>query len=296
LKIDDGVCAYLTGGLGNQLFVLAAAWEQAERLGCPLYIDASKYLQGDLRAFELGSLTLPGTVIADESPWLGLGRRSRRVGLAKRTRRLQVYQESSFGYSDEINKIVPGTTMFGYFQSPRYFESIADRVAELITSSDETIEEQRIMRDLASSGRVTVHVRRGDYLSAHTQSVHGVTSSDYFERGLEVIGKMSSEDQATVFSDEPDVAKSELGYLSNVNFFTKNSELSSLNTVKAMSLGRGMVMSNSSFSWWAAWLMARRGSHTIVAPRPWMSSGESAADLLCADWLTLDARGAMKHG
>ena len=33
--ISDGICAYLQGGLGNQLFILAAAWEQAERLDCP---------------------------------------------------------------------------------------------------------------------------------------------------------------------------------------------------------------------------------------------------------------------
>lgn len=296
MNIEDGVCAYLTGGLGNQLFVLAAAWEQAERLGCPLYIDASKYVKGDLRNFELNSLELPGDVIAHESPWLDLGRRSRRLSLSKRTKKLRSYREESFGYSAEINKIVPGTTIFGYFQSPRYFEGIADRIADLIMSSAVTPAEQKIMEALADNEYATIHVRRGDYLAAHTLAVHGVTSSDYFERGLVLINKISSVDHATAFSDEPDVARSELGHLPNLSFFTQNSELSSLNTVKAMSLGNGMVMSNSSFSWWAAWLMARRGCQTIIAPRPWMSSGESAADLLGADWLTLDARGASRNG
>ncbi|CAN7497842.1 alpha-1,2-fucosyltransferase [Arthrobacter sp. LjRoot14] len=290
--MDDGVCAYLTGGLGNQLFVLAAAWEQAERLDCPLYIDASKYLKGDLRSFELGSLRLPGEVVSHESPWLHLGRRSRRFGLSRRTKSLRVYREESFAYSAEINKIVPGTTIFGYFQSPRYFESIADRIAELISNCPVTSEEQQVFEGLRNSGRATVHVRRGDYMTTHTQAVHGVTSSNYFERGLGLISRISSVDQATAFSDEPDVAQDELGHLPNLDFFTENSALSGINTIKAMSLGSGMVMSNSSFSWWAAWLMARRGSHTIIAPRPWMSSGESAADLLGSDWLTLDARGA----
>ncbi|WP_082575950.1 alpha-1,2-fucosyltransferase [Arthrobacter sp. Soil762] len=292
MNIDDGVCAYLTGGLGNQMFVLAAAWEQAERLNCPLYIDASKYVKGDLRSFELGSLALPGEVVSDESPWLDLGRRSKRLGLSARTRKLRVYREESFGYSAKINKIVPGTTIFGYFQSPQYFSGIADRMADLILSSPATVAEQSVMEALVNNGRATVHVRRGDYMTSHTQAVHGLTSSDYFERGLGLIRKISSVDKATAFSDEPKVAQNELGYLPNVNIFMKNSELSSLNTIKAMSMGSGMVMSNSSFSWWAAWLMARRGPHTIIAPRPWMSSGESAADLLGADWLTLDARGA----
>ena len=295
LNIDDGVCAYLTGGLGNQLFVLAAAWEQAERLSCPLYIDASKYVGGDLRSFELGSLSLPGEVISHESPWLDRGGRLRRsFPKLKKTRR--VYREESFGYSSAINKIVPGTTIFGYFQSPRYFDHVADRMADLLMNSHVTATEQKIMSSLHNSGRITLHVRRGDYTTANTAAVHGITSSAYFERGINLIRKLSSVEQSMVFSDEPDVARSELKHLPNIKVFDQNAELSSLNTIKAMSRGSGMIMSNSSFSWWAAWLMARRGLHPIVAPRPWMASGESASDLLGADWLTLDARGASWHG
>lgn len=294
MKMDDGVCAYLTGGLGNQLFVLAAAWEQAERLDCPLYIDASRYVNGDLRSFELGSLELPGEVISHESPWLDLGRRSRKLALLKRTKKLQAYHEESFGYSSKINEIVPGTTIFGYFQSPRYFARVADRMADLISSAPVTEAEQKVMAGLANDERVTLHVRRGDYTTAQTQAVHGVTSSAYFDRGLGLITKISAISQAMAFSDEPEVAHSELGHLPSIRFFRQNSALSSLNTIRAMSMGSGMVMSNSSFSWWAAWLMARRGPHPIIAPRPWMSNGESAADLLGSDWLTLDARGTLR--
>lgn len=290
MNIDDGICAYLTGGLGNQLFVLAAAWEQAERLDCPLYIDTSKYLKGDLRSFELGSLNLPGIVISRESPWVDLGRRSRRFGVTKRTRKLKTYHESAFGYSPDINKITPGTTIFGYFQSSHYFQNIESLIAELLLSSHETTDEKAILRSLERDPRITLHVRRGDYTTAHTQAVHGVTSGAYFERGLGLIARISSGYKARAFSDEPEVAEDDLGHLPNVEFFKQNSELSGLNTIKAMSLGNGMVMSNSSFSWWAAWLMSRRTANTIIAPRPWMASGESAADLLRPDWITLDAR------
>lgn len=293
MKIEDGICAYLTGGLGNQLFVLAAAWEQAERLRCPLYIDASKYVNGDLRSFELGSLDLPGTLIAHESPWIDMGRRSRRFGVAKRTRKLKTYHEAAFGYSPNINEITPGTTIFGYFQSPRYFRTIESRVAELLLSADETSEETEILRSCEKDPRITLHVRRGDYTNPNTLAVHGLTSGEYFERGLGLIGRISSNYKARAFSDEPDVAEADLGHLSDIDFFRRNSELSSLNTLKAMSLGYGMVMSNSSFSWWAAWLMSRRTSDAIVAPRPWMTSGESAADLLRPEWITLDARSSV---
>lgn len=290
MSLDEGICAYLTGGLGNQLFVLAAAWDQAKRLDCPLYIDASKYLSGDLRSFELGSLTLPGEVISHESPWHRKDRRLRTPSFLGATKRLRVYRETSFGYSGDIDKIVPGTTIFGYFQSPRYFERVADQVAGLLLQSYAQPSEQQILDNLARDERITIHVRRGDYLTAHTQAVHGVASGAYFARGLDIIYKLSNLKRSIVFSDEPEVAREELSHISDTTYFESKSRLSTLNTIKAMSLGEGMIMSNSSFSWWAAWLMSRRGEKPIIAPRPWMSSGESAADLLGANWITLDAR------
>jgi len=54
-----------------------------------------------------------------------------------------------------------------------------------------------------------------------------------------------------------------------------------------------MIMSNSSFSWWAALLMRSQSGQQdslVIAPRPWTASGESRADMLEADWITLDAR------
>ena len=58
-----------------------------------------------------------------------------------------------------------------------------------------------------------------------------------------------------------------------------------------MSLSQGLIMSNSSFSWWAGWLMRQRDqSARVIAPRPWFATGESAADLLYEDWITIGAR------
>ncbi len=64
------------------------------------------------------------------------------------------------------------------------------------------------------------------------------------------------------------------------------------NTLKAMAAGTAMIMSNSSFSWWAATLMAHQGSvpPTIIGPRPWTASGTAKADLFEPEWISLDAR------
>ena len=54
---DDAIVANLSGGLGNQLFIFAAAYAQAQRLDCRLVLDASTYANpAGRRLYELDFL------------------------------------------------------------------------------------------------------------------------------------------------------------------------------------------------------------------------------------------------
>ena len=57
-----------------------------------------------------------------------------------------------------------------------------------------------------------------------------------------------------------------------------------------MAAHQRIIIANSSFSWWAAWMMARRTGGYIIAPRPWFANDTAASDLLLPTWITLDAR------
>jgi hypothetical protein len=53
-------------------------------------------------------------------------------------------------------------------------------------------------------------------------------------------------------------------------FDSRISPLGELATLKLMSLASGIVMSNSSFSWWAAYTMSHFDpASTVISPRPW---------------------------
>lgn len=278
--IGDGICAYLTGGLGNQLFVYAAAYAQARRLGCPLYIDASALGDGNLRAFELGTLPLKGRVLSDDSPWRG--RSPTRYRRWQRDSALAVYRERGFGFEPEIGDVAKGTTLVGYFQSWRYFAEFHSEIREWFSAA---------IADLAWEERpadIHVHVRRGDYLQPGTSAFHGVASPGYFSRALALQRRIGAFDVARVFSDSPELARTELGEEPGLVFEESRPGASSLESLLVMSRARRFILSNSSFSWWAAWLS--EATEFVIAPRPWLASGESAADLLLPDWVTLDAR------
>lgn len=289
LDVSDGICAHLTGGLGNQLFVLAAAWQQSQRLSCPLFIDISRFVAGDLRNFDLGGLALPGIVIGSDSPWMKKTTRKLSKWTGNRIPALKVYRETSFSFQDGINQVVPGTTLMGYFQSPKYFNEIEDDLVSMLLAAPETAEEKKILGQFGANQK-TLHIRRGDYLTPTTNAVHGMATGQYFNRALDLMDRLLPELDSMAFSDSPDLAREDLKGRGGVKFFDQTESLSGLNTLKAMASGTGFVMSNSSFSWWGAWLMSKGNGGPVIAPRPWLSAGESASDLLLADWLTLDAR------
>ena len=299
--ISDGICAYLQGGFGNQLFILAAAWEQAERLGCPLYVDTSRFLAGDPleraketpRVFELEGVSNPGVVLGEDSPWY---RNSPRRPVAIRqpgrhSHGLKVYRQPTLGYHADIDLVVPGTTLLGYFQSWRYFESVSNRLADSLTNASLDEEQKRALDEREPGDVITAHVRRGDYLTAAAALHHGIASADYFARAISVLRTLRGADlRVQIYSDSPELVRSELAGVHNVAFID-DTALGSLGTVLAMSHGGAFAMSNSSFSWWAAWLMSRRNPDApVVAPRPWQADGQSGHDQLLPTWLTLDAR------
>lgn len=302
--ISDGVCAYLQGGFGNQLFILAAAWEQAERLDCPLYVDASRFLAGDPldraykketpRHFELGGIEFPGIVLGEESPWYrNSPRRPKTIRQPGRgSRSLTVFRQPSLNYHPEVNDIVPGTTLLGYFQSWKYFEGVSDQVASAMEHASFAPEERARLAELAAAQTVTAHVRRGDYLTPEAAFHHGIASAQYFGRALHLMRQLTDPGLLTrIYSDSPDIVQRELADLNHLEFFTDTDSLGSLATVLAMSQGSGFAMSNSSFSWWAAWLLSRRSPDApVIAPRPWLADGQSGHDQLLPGWLTLDAR------
>lgn len=296
--IRDGITAYLQGGIGNQLFILAAAWAQARRLDVPLYIDASRFIAPDplerpetRHPFTLRRYALPGTVIEESSPWFrNSPRRPAPIRVpGRRSWRLPVHRYVGLGYDASIEDIRPGTTLLGYFQSPRYFERVADEMAEMMSTVAPSEPEAPILARLEARPRTTLHVRRGDYLDPATRSHHGLAEPPYFRRAVALLKDLDRWSGGRVYSDSPDVVAEELADIDGLEFVRDASALDEPTTLRAMSAATAFVMSNSSFSWWAAWLLARRSDAPIIAPRPWVASGSAAADLLDPGWITLGA-------
>jgi hypothetical protein len=261
------VSVVLQGGLGNQLFGYAVGLEVATRLGVTLELNTSDFIRhSTLRNFALDGLLSDHVVQSGEQP----------VRFA--------FTERSFAYDEGIQHVVSGLALRGYFQSEKYFVSIADQVRNSIKAA---FGPSAQVAGLQDSNFIGIQVRRGDYLDPYTHEFHGICDFEYFRRGLEITRGLVGDLPAVIFSDDQNTAEEFAKALPNACVDLALPDEAPMNVLARLSQASGFVISNSSFGWWGAWIAGP--DRVVVAPRPWFTSRElQTQDLLPTHWLTLD--------
>jgi Glycosyl transferase family 11 len=296
----------LIGGLGNQMFQYAAGKALAERHGVPLALDISGFRNYALRPFLLDRLLVPETVAPAriepaERPkenfarakWKArIDRVLGKTGLPKMMSSPNEYREPHFHYDPAFEALGPQTALFGYFQSERYFSSIAGNLRDWFSPREPLGDAAAAALKRIETSRlpVSVHVRRGDYLKPGTHEVHGILGESFyrqvFERLERVIGH---EAELFIFSDDPAAAEQVLGFIpgSRLNHIRGDPERP-WEDMTLMARCRHHVIANSSFSWWGAWLNPSPDK-IVVAPRAWFAPTDvgkrNTSDLYPAGWI-----------
>lgn len=276
---QDSITAKLSGGLGNQLFIFAAGLSASTRLNVPLIIDKSNYSKpGESRKYELGFLEDLASEVVDFPVENLINRAFKRVFDNKIFR-----EQNPIKYDPGFESVTPGTTLEGYFQSYKYFENVKDQILERLQTRN---------KSQNSENSIGIHLRRGDYLQASTAQFHGITSAKYAFNALKLINKIVGDFPVAVYSDDLDLAQKELAEFKTSHFeYIDQTNLTDLESLLQMAQSSHFIMSNSSFSWWAAFIMSSRDAgSTVIAPRPWFADDSSASDLLLPQWLSLDKR------
>ena len=117
---------------------------------------------------------------------------------------------------------------------------------------------------------IAAHVRLGDYLSPRTMASHGVTDPLWsLEKALE-ISERCGLNRRVICSDSPELLPNFVEPRLLGEFEIDESK-SPWEVLGVLSQAQGLVMANSSLSWWGAHLMRARsmGDKPIVHPFPW---------------------------
>lgn len=266
----------LLGRTGNHLFQYALGRVLAEKHGVPLVLDGSWFnAAGWAEVSHFLKLPIQAKVVRRCS----LGARALRKFTGKHYweyRGVPVLREAGDDQSFDRRFLdVPADCMlFGYFQSPRYFESIADSLrAELKGLLAAAVHPpDTIIKRLESPASVAVHVRRGDYLN---HPVFRVCDMVYYRESIRKMRARLPGARFFIFSDDPEWCRNEFPDADQEVIDSGIAGTNPLHDLHLMSLASHHITANSTYSWWAAWLGDKPGQQVIM-PERWYAHGIKA--------------------
>ena len=244
------ITAKIQGGVGNQMFIIAATYALALNNGdeCAFDMDVRRKYYGVVHQGRVASL------------YFG--------SLYKKVKHLPLGWDAKTYYKENSDNpyapipYKPYLLIEGYFQSEKHF---ADRRRDII----KLFIDSSIIRDLSKKFKrsiknsVSVHVRRGDYIRfAHVYPLLGIT---YYAKALAYIGEHRKIDNILIFSD--DIPWCKENFHGDKLKFIEGME--DWEDMYLMSLCSNNIISNSSFSWWGSYLN-QSDDNIVIAPKQWM--------------------------
>lgn len=291
------VISRLIGGLGNQMFQYAAGRALSLEGGTCLRLDISDFLNYQLhQGFELPRIFNCTVEIANQaelrevlswqySPFV---RRVVSKPSMFRFRRAAFVIEPHYHYWSDIHKVHWSCYLMGYWQSEKYFSEVAQQIRKDF-SFRLPLENQNVelAQQIDQTNSVSLHVRRGDYVNNPANAAtYQICSLDYYQKAIRYIAKRVQQPHFFIFSDDIVWVKNNLKLDFAHHYVDCNHGVESYNDMRLMSLCKHHIIANSSFSWWGAWLNARR-EKIVVAPKKWFFNQSDMRDLLPQDWVKL---------
>lgn len=204
---------------------------------------------------------------------------------AKRLLRPQYYIiETGYAYSPDYMANKKAIYAEGYFQSEKYFAHISDVIRKEFTFRGPIdSRNQRIADKMRSENSVSLHVRRGDYLSIGAN----VCGPEYYEKAIKIIEGKYPNPSLFVFSDDIKWVIENIRSSNRIQYIDHNQGKDSFKDMFLMSQCKHNVIANSSFSWWGSWLNQNSDKIT-VAPLNWYSENNSPRnDIYGKDWIII---------
>jgi len=255
----------LQGGIGNQMFQIAATYALALRNNDTTGFDfqlCHTPMQGNT------SYTYSKNILKNVTNVLNINTKKH-------------YNEEKFSYSEL--PYASNLCLNGYFQSEKYFEDYKDKVIDLfyLKGGNEIVIDSLLStaRKLNRKPITSIHIRRGDYVK--NSDFHNVLDVEYYKKAMEIIG-----DSVFIFiSDDLEWVKENF----KGDNFIYSPFKSDVDDLTLMTLCDNNIIGNSSFSWWGAYLN-RFESKQVIAPKKWFGpkGPQDTQDLFPDNWIVID--------
>lgn len=267
--MDSFILPVRKGGLGNQLFQVAAAMAYSKATGKRVVLPDEFYNNHNTNKLDYTESIFKEFIYRIQRPLDGTAVRSLlQQGFSQ--------HPGEPGFEDWTPQDLSGSiVLHGYFQSYPPLASSEDTIRRTYLAGI-----GKPVRNLTPApDRVGIHVRRGDYLQPPHSDVLYIQDSSYYQSALK---NYSSECEFWIFSDDLDWCKQQSVFLELPHkiFIEEPNEIK---TLYLMTLCHGgFICANSTFSWWGAFLGAYAARAPICVPANWFKGG--VGNLFPPEW------------
>jgi hypothetical protein len=263
------VSVEISGGFGNQLFQLAAA-QYLRAHGVDSVLDFRINQRNRVRANLIESLAGELSFTVEKlKKWQKI---FSKIPVLRRTvllpRNIRVVREETEFLAPPLIHDNRKLVYRGYWQNVE----VASFIKEYVSNYFQISKSNKI-------ARIALHVRRGDYLQGGNPNFHGVLAGEYYVTAVETIRKELGDLPILVFTDSLEIVSKELWVKNLTNLsFAKNAD--DLEDFTEIAKSQAIVCSNSTFSWWAAYVS---DASNIILPSKWQRKLNTPHGLLQAN-------------
>lgn len=252
----------LKGGLGNQLFQIAAAAAHASRMDVEWGINYNldhNLMQGNT-AHKYRN-TLYKNIAPVNHP------------------KYYQYDEPHFHYTKLPNK--KNMLINGYFQSEKYFADKKELIRSIFEFPNTVVDKiDKVLEKIRNEKKtpITVHIRRGDYQANPT--IHTLQSVDYYKKAMNFFRGRYPNATFILCTDDIDTVTKEF----NMEDFIYSNTGDELSDLYLLSAGDAIIGCNSSFSWWGSWFGCLENE--TVMPKSWfgLAGPQDYKDVYNINW------------
>lgn len=197
---------------------------------------------------------------------------------------IRVLSPNGLGWDKKLKPLKKSFTLLGNFHSYVYVnEQIRSQLRTILQPRNSSTELAKF-KDLAVSVKPTgIHIRLGDYLLLDELNV---IDKEYFAKAVAIIESKNPGTNYWIFTNNSELS---LTYLpphitSRCTYIPDT--INSAQTMEIMWLCHNYVISNSTFSWWGAYL-SKAESPLVIAPKNWFKTLTEPRDICPAEWIRL---------
>ncbi len=291
------VAVALSDGLGNQMFQYAAARAISLRADLRLKLDLGIFQSGDgFRRYMLSPFLPNAEFLTNEERTALIGPHStattqwwpyRVLDSLRPLHRRRLIIQTGWHFHDHLLKVRTPCLLRGHWQSEKYFYDFTELIRREFSYLEQNpLTNTKLQHEISNSNSAAIHVRRTDYLAAHTAGIHGVCPLDYYERAVREIEKRFGKVRWWIFSDDSSWVQ-EQPFFRSLGHILSGDPNNPLEDFQLMRSCQHFVIANSTFSWWAAWLGEKTNS-LVIAPQRWFTTpNRDSSQIIPTRWLLL---------